>query len=195
MPNQIITNTLRIYNQGIYLRDMFMEDIDDYINWNTNEIEWQDWDAPWEDEEVNVEELRISLLQRLNKELPEVRKRFEICTIDGQHIGWLSSYYIDEDKTKLAVGIDIPNNKFRGKKMGESAITLFISYLLKSGVVSEIYTQTWSGNLRMVRLAEKCGLYVESREINNREVRGNMYDGLTFKLNKDLFWDRFSHLK
>lgn len=195
MSNQAITNILRINNQSIYLRDMSMEDMDDYINWNTNEIEWQDWDAPWEEEKVDIEELRISLLQRLNKELPEVRKRFEICITDGQHIGWLSSYYIDEDKTKFAVGIDIPNNKFRGKRMGESAITLFISYLLKSEIVSEIYTQTWSGNQRMVRLAEKCGFYVESREADYREVRGKMYDDLTFKLNKDLFWNRFSHLK
>lgn len=195
MQNKIIENRFRIFNGIIFLRDMSAYDINDYIIWNTTEIEWQDWDAPWENEETNVENLKNKLLQRLSGTMPEVRKRLEVCTVDGEHIGWVTSYNINEDKTQLAVGIDIPNRKYRGKKMGESAITLFISYLLKSETVSEIYTQTWSGNYRMISLAEKCGFEVVSRKVNYREVKGNLYDALTFKLNKDLFWDKFKHLE
>ncbi|SFB10320.1 GNAT family N-acetyltransferase [Clostridium frigidicarnis] len=196
MQNELSENVFKIYNQDILLRDMISEDIDDYIAWNTTEIEWQDWDAPWEKEEnENIEELKKQLSQRLNRELPIIRKRLEICNVNGIHMGWVSSYYIDGDKEKFAIGIDIINNKFRGKKLGELAVSLFISYLLKSEYMLDIYTQTWSGNDRMINLAEKCGFELVDREINFREVRGNMYDNLTFKLNKEVFWNRFKHLK
>jgi RimJ/RimL family protein N-acetyltransferase len=195
MQSGLMENSFRILNYGIYLRDMIIEDIDDYITWNTTEIEWQDWDAPWEKEDVNIENIRSSFFKRLNRKIPEIRTRLEICNIDNEHLGWVTTYYINGDKKRLAVGIDIPCNKFRGKNTGELALTLFISYLLKSGLASEIYTQTWSGNHRMVSLAGKCGFDLVDREINYRQVKGEMYDGLTFKLNNDLFWNRFKHLK
>ncbi|MEW8955228.1 GNAT family N-acetyltransferase [Clostridium sp.] len=196
MKSEIIENIFKIYNQHIFLRDMCIEDIEEYILWNTKEIQWQDWDAPWEDEEdIDIEELKNSLFQRLNRELPMVRRRLEICNIDGIHIGWVSSYYIEGDKSKLAIGIDIANNKFTGRKLGEFSLSLFISYLLKSGSILEIYTETWSGNHRMINLAKKCGFEVVKRKINYREVRGKNYDALTFKLNKKLFWERYKNLK
>ena len=175
---------------------MCLEDIDDYILWSTREIEWQDWDAPWEKEEnIDIEELRNNLHEKLARELPIVRRRLEICNINETHIGWVSSYYIDEDKTKFAIGIDITNNEFRGKTLGELAFSLYISYLLKSNYISDIYTQTWSGNERMIKLANKCGFELIDTEINLREVRGGMYNGLTFRLNKELFWNRYKNLK
>lgn len=188
-------NQFKLFNQGIFLRDTSIEDIDDYVIWNTKEVEWQDWDAPWEKGGINIEKLKSNLLQKPTSSVPQVRKHLEICTIDRDHIGWVSSYYINGNKTQLAIGIDIPSKKFRGQNIGESAFTLFISYLLKTGLVSEIYTQTWSGNNRMIRLAEKCGFEVIHREINYREVREKVYDDLTFKLNKELFWNRFKHLE
>lgn len=37
--------------------------------------------------------------------------------------------------------------------------------LLKSEYMLDIYTQTWSGNDRMLNLAEKCGFELVDREI------------------------------
>lgn len=196
MHNETNKSMIKIYDKEIFLRDMCLEDIDDYILWNTKEIEWQDWDAPWEKEEnIDIEELRNRLHEKISRELPIVRRRLEICNINETHIGWVSSYYIDENKTKFAIGIDIPNNEFRGKKLGELAFSLYISYLLKSDYISDIYTQTWSGNERMIKLAKKCGFELIDTEINLREVRGCMYNGLTFRLNKELFWNRYNNLK
>ena len=53
--------------------------------------------------------------------------------------------------------------------------------LLKIGA-DEIYTQTWSGNVRMIRCAEKLGFVECNRNIGTREVDGQCYDGLTFRL-------------
>lgn len=39
MQNELSENVFKIYNQDIFLRDIISEDIDDYIFWNTIEIQ------------------------------------------------------------------------------------------------------------------------------------------------------------
>lgn len=183
---------MRIYNREIYLRDMNFDDIEDYIKWNTTEIEWQNWDAPWESEEdFDIEAYRDNLIRKINTKLPIIRKRFEICLIDNTHIGWINSYYIDGNKDKLAIGIDIPSNEFRGKNLGEFSFSLFISYLLSSSEITEIYTETWSGNIRMANLAKKCCFELVERIADIRKVNGIFYDKLVFKLDNDKFKEKY----
>lgn len=50
----------------------------------------------------------------------------------------------------------------------------------------ELYTQTWSGNVRMLRCAEKLGFTECNRCIGEREVNGRKYDGLTLKFKKQV---------
>ena len=50
--------------------------------------------------------------------------------------------------------------------------------------VNELYTQTWSGNVRMLRCAEKLGFVECNRGVGTREVDGQRYDGLTFRIQK-----------
>ena len=74
----------------------------------------------------------------------------------------------------------------RGKGYAFSALRLFIRYLLGCGE-TEIYTQTWSGNVRMIGLAEKLGFEEYRRKRDYRTVSGKKYDGLTFRLNLEKF--------
>ena len=114
-----------------------------------------------------------------------VRKNFEICTGDGTHIGWINRYYINDnfswtqDEANMAIGIDIPAVKMRGCGYGENAMKGFIQYLSENGV-DTIYTQTWSGNERMIRLAEKLGFEECDRKAGIRVVDGKRYDAVTF---------------
>jgi RimJ/RimL family protein N-acetyltransferase len=57
---------------------------------------------------------------------------------------------------------------------------------------SEIYIQTWSGNERMIHIAQKIGFEEYRRKIGIRSVRGGTYDGLTFKLNGERFKEFFA---
>ncbi|WP_160680407.1 GNAT family N-acetyltransferase [Clostridium sp. C8-1-8] len=181
-----------LHNNKVWLRDMCEADIDDYIIWNTTEIEWQNWDSPWEKEEkVDVYKLRESLKLRLHSKIPRSRRRLEICKSDGNHIGWVSSYYINGDISKLAVGIDIPNQSYRGEKLGQAALSLFIAYKFETEDVDNIYTETWSGNYRMIKLAEKLGFQLAKREFNSINLDGQVYHGLTFKLDKIKFINTF----
>ena len=187
-----------IKNGDVTLRDMVETDISDYVAWFTKETDWQNYDAPWEmsksseiDELKSWSEYYISIKDLKSDEL---RWKFEI-EYKGLHVGWVSSYLIDEDyeyisykdsfnkKTYRAIGIDICNPNYRGKGIGKKALSSFIKYYFDKGE-REIYTQTWSGNFRMINLANSLGFSEIMRKKDYRIVNNKKYDGLTFILKK-----------
>ncbi len=186
---------MEIQFENIVLRDMKESDIEDYVRWFTTETEWMDWDAPWEDEETDADAERkkwTKYYESVKTEPDDVtRWKFEI-EYEGKHIGWVSSYVIDENyewvgevsdgqKVNRTIGVTIGESKIWGKHIGTNALRAFIRYYADRGC-KEIYTQTWSGNIRMMRVAEKLGFQECNRLVNERDVRGQKYDGLTFML-------------
>jgi RimJ/RimL family protein N-acetyltransferase len=180
---------MQMKNKNIILRYIKEEDINDYIRWTTVETEWNKWDAPWEDDDFGefVEWRRDDL-----KITPKKFSRLEIDTITGQHIGWVTTYFIDKTKEKTGVGIDIPSITDRGKGYGENALSLFMAYLFNTE--ETLYTQTWSGNNPMLKLAKKIGFIEVERNKNYRMVRGEYYDGLTFSISKKDFFIKYVDL-
>jgi RimJ/RimL family protein N-acetyltransferase len=190
---------IAISDEKVILRDFIESDIEKRIYWETIETEWQLWDAPWEYENLTKEEEEKNLTRYITKmrswinkfdTMPDEEKRlgFQICTIDNVYIGWCNSYTIDdnfcysESGTRCAIGIDIPETSQRGNGYAFHALCLFVDYLLKGGE-SEIYIQTWSGNERMISLADKLGFEECHRKNGIRSIRGRTYDGLSFRLN------------
>ena len=185
---------MQIKCEGIILRDMIETDIDDYVRWFTTETEWTVWDAPWEPVECDETAQRtewteyFESVRKLSDD--ELRWKFEI-EYNGRHIGWVSSYLINEDYEWIAaaavqdgqtvyraIGIDICETDIWGHGVGAAALQTFIQYCVDNGC-GEIYTQTWSGNKRMLRCAAKLGFEVCGRNVDKREVNGEKYDGLT----------------
>lgn len=194
---------MQIRYQSILLRDMRESDIDDDIRWNTAETEWALWDAPWEmEEEVRTFDpaaYREKELASLKKPLPDHRMTFEVDTAEGVHIGSVSTYCLDGrlewkrlaegeplEAQRWAVGIDINDPAYWSGGWGTQALTAFVRYHLEAGW-TDLYTQTWSGNVRMVGLAEKLGFRECLRKAGVRSVRGGVYDGLTFRLDPAAF--------
>lgn len=194
-----------IEGKTVILRDFIESDIASRIRWETEENEWQQWDAPWEYEGLSEAE-RAAELEGYIKAMRTKLERLKACQDDaprsgfqivykptGEYIGWCNSYFIDGDCSycdepteHTAIGIDIPVMAARGKGCAVEALTLFIDYLVANGI-SDIFTQTWSGNTRMIRLANKLGFYECKRKPGIRAVRGEKYDGLTFKLDFDKY--------
>lgn len=194
-----------LVTNDLILRDFQESDISVRIHWETIETEWQLWDAPWEYDEMSnaekQEELAryIGLMQKwveYYKDLPADTQRntFQIETNDAAHtyIGWVNAYRIDDNfcYTKqngyCTIGINIPTMAVRGKGYAYQALAAFVDYLLACGE-PDIYTQTWSGNVRMIHIAQKMGFEECCRKVGIRTVRGNTYDGLTFRLNKEKY--------
>lgn len=199
-----------IVTKDLFLRDLSETDIEKRIYWETTETEWQLWDAPWEYEGLTEVEKTHELSEYTDylhmkakrfENMPKDKKRysFEVETKDRRYIGWVSSYSIDDDcaytekEGHCTIGIDIPDVSARGKGYAYQALCAFINYLYEHGE-SEIFTQTWSGNERMMHIAEKIGFEECCRKIGVRSVRGRTYDGLTFKLNQDKFKKFSKHI-
>lgn len=186
--------------KGIILRDFIESDIDKRIYWETVETEWQQWDAPWEYEGLTEEEKQnelqgyieslkhwveqdAKLAQENISSKNKIRYRFQICLNNESrdYIGWCTAYCIDEEYCytdedgRLAVGINIPEQAMRGKGYATQALCMFIKYLLEHGE-KEIFTQTWSGNERMIHVAKKIGFEECCRKKDFREVRGKKYE-------------------
>ncbi len=189
---------MKIKYENIILRDMMESDIEDYVRWFTTETEWSNTDAPWEPIESDEETERTSwreYYESVKKLSDDVRRwKFEI-EWNGRHIGWVSSYPIDENYEWIgeikdgqtvyrAIGIDICEPDVWGNGIGTNALRAFMNYYFENGV-GELYTQTWSGNVRMLRLAEKLSFVECNRNVGTREVNGQKYDGLTFRLKRE----------
>jgi RimJ/RimL family protein N-acetyltransferase len=201
---------MELKNDLVILRDFAQTDIEKRVFWETVENEWQLWDAPWEYEGKEKDELirdleeyetKMHLWVAEQKEENDLRTGFQISINDDTrtYIGWCNSYKINDNfeitqaKGHCAIGINIPTMMARGKGLATSAMTLFIDYLMKNEV-NEIYTQTWSGNKRMIGLANKLGFEECMRKTNIYKVKGKLYDELTFRLNLDKFHE-FSNLE
>ncbi len=177
------------YRYGsITLRDMEERDIADHIRWNNVDTAWDEWDAPDEPiEPVDPDEFRIAKMALIRRTacMPdtELRHRFEVDA-DGMHIGWATSYYIDPER--LALGLDICESQYWGQGLGKRILAAFIQYMLEHGR-EDLYLQTWSGNVRMIRAAQRVGFVECSRIVGNRSIRGGVYDSLTFRLDVERF--------
>lgn len=194
-------NAIRLTFEDIALRDMQESDIEDYVRWFTTETKWNDYDAPWEPiEDQNEESQHTSWREHYDQmeNAPEdrIRWKFEI-EWNGRHVGWISSYLIDENYECVgeikegqtvyrAVGIDICESDAWSHGIGTKALRTFMNYYFDQGC-HELYAQTWSGNVCMVRCAQKLRFQECERKIGNREVNGKKYDGPTFRMERKMF--------
>lgn len=184
-------------DERVLLRDFMRQDIEKRLYWETVETEWQLWDGPWEYEGQTEEQRREAMVRYIKKmegwadrygQIPETERRwsFQICTAEGEYIGWCGAYRIGEDcecdpeGRRVAIGIDLPERQARGKGLATRALRLFMAYQYEQGE-RELYTQTWSGNERMIGLARKLGFEEYCRKPGVCTVRGKQYDGLTFR--------------
>jgi len=183
---------VKLIGEKTMLRDYIPNDYYDHVAWRTTITEWQSWDAPWDDSRdiSSVEEYaerRESRLKRVTDD--DIRWTFEICTYpDEKHIGWMNCYCIDhfgnyatKDTGRYALGIDIVPPEYRGKGIGKEAFKLYQDFLLDFGI-TETYTQTWSGNTRMIALAESLGYEVYKVKKNFYKTPNGNYSRITFKL-------------
>lgn len=191
---------MEIKYRQIVLRDMAQRDIDDWIRWYNVETEWGDWDAPDEAlEPVDPEKYRAEMEEQLKKPREGMRTFFELDTAAGDHIGMVTSYAIDEafhwmswkdarasGTFSYTLGLDICDSRFWGKGLGTQALAAFVKYFLDNGM-EVLCLQTWSGNASMIRTAQKVGFRECNRISGNRNIRGGVYDSLTFRLDTESF--------
>jgi len=192
---------VRIRGERVLLRDPQPEDVEARVRWRTVEIAWGEWDAPWEGNEPvppeRIEGLRRHLREQMAAPLPRPRTQLWIERIGGPLLGWVNRYHDDPAERSTWVGIDICESAYWGQGLGTEALRLWLSYLLSElrfprgeeasfcpvqDALRRVRLGTWSGNLRMIRCAEKCRFVLVDRRVGVREVRGERYDAVEFAL-------------
>ncbi len=169
----------------IRLRDFRAEDLDDYAKWLAPGQEWQRWDGPY---------FGPPMLESIREHIAAVREgvetgnweehRWRVVIADDDSdrlMGVVSRYWISEESNWLAVGIDLYDPQSWGKGIGTEALRRWCSYLFVDfPEIERLDLRTWSGNERMMRLAERLGFKLEARFRNARRVEGKRYDALGY---------------
>jgi len=172
--------------ERVLLRDPRPEDVEARLRWVTTETAWQDWDAPWEGPKImppeRIDERRQAMLESIAEPLPTPRSSLYVELPGGPLLGWVNSYRHDPVHRTASAGIDICESAFWGQGIGTEALRLWIGYLFTELDLHRVGLETWSGNQRMIRCAEKCGFVEEGRFRENVEYRGGRYDGVKLGL-------------
>ncbi|GAF13072.1 acetyltransferase, GNAT family [Bacillus sp. JCM 19046] len=134
--------------------------------------EWKQWDAPY--------------FPHHTKTLAAFLAKKEQW-IDDDHcwlievndvVGTVSCYYEDAQKRWLEMGIGFYEGKSWGKGLGTRALILWMNHLFQTMPLVRVGLTTWSGNYRMVRVAEKLGMTMEGRMRKVRFYNGTHYDSI-----------------
>lgn len=152
---------MRIIRGRIVLRDEPREsDNEDHFRWY-NLQEWDYYDEPWTPPREPISWEEWEQRQREREETlyasPERGSSWQIDTAEGRHIGSISCYHVDKDAGVPMIGIGLPEEDTWGRGYGTEAVRLLLDYLFREVGLDEVRTGTWTGNARMVRVAQKCG--------------------------------------
>lgn len=180
---------MKILGTHIVLRDERRgTDDEDLFRW-LNLEEWNYYDEPdkpfkgisREEFEKRLEERR----RRPGKPSPDSHN-WQIDTVEGQHIGWVNYYHLDEQAKRACVGICLPEEEMWGKGYGTEAVRLLVEHLLGEMELGEVRTATWTGNKRMMRCAEKSGFKEIGRMPHRAEysVRGEPLERIEFSISR-----------
>lgn len=174
---------MKIEGDKIILRDWEIADLDEYRYWNTDKHLWMDFDAPYF-KKISAKEWEV-FIPKLEKRIrennfPSIRNRLVIADKQtNQFLGTVSWYFQEKETNWKSLGIIIFNEKYWTKGIGSEAFKLWIDYVFNSDKsLNRIDLRTWSGNKRMIRLAEKLGFKQEACFRSARIVNNEYYDSI-----------------
>jgi RimJ/RimL family protein N-acetyltransferase len=147
------------------------------VKYHEEEPEWAKWDGPYYSlKKESFDDFCRKLENATSKEPPSR----VIMECQGKIIGTVNYYWEHEQTRWLEVGIDIYDSGYWNSGLGTEALTLWITQLFESFEVERIGLTTWSGNVRMMRCAEKLGMKLEGRMRRCRYYQGYYYDSIRY---------------
>lgn len=174
----------------IILRELMLKDLEDYLYWNHPSREFHKYNGPYygtdSEQELKdyVEELR-SAFTKGEKNIFENRRIIANKATD-EIIGRVNWYWKSEETLWLEVGIVIFNENYWGKGIGATALEMWIDEVFEQKPeLVRIGLSTWSGNVRMMKLAEKLGLMKEAVIRKARIVNEEYFDSISYGILKE----------
>lgn len=180
--------SFRIEGKNINIRTTIENDIKDYERWNVADLKAWEFDGPWYYEDLS--KVIAARKKWCSVDRVPTYKFLEIETKDNFHIGWVIVYHNIQDPHMTEIGIDIPEDKYWGKGLGEEVLRLWIDYLFKERNFTRLGFETWEGNKGMIKLGEKLGFIEEGRIRKGCEVKGTFYDRIKMGILRNEWMER-----
>ncbi|MFA2563605.1 MULTISPECIES: GNAT family N-acetyltransferase [Bacillus] len=137
--------------------------------------EWKKWDAPYF--LFSMQEYS-SYKEKMKTRLKEEPLSNLIIENNGQIIGAIGFYWEYKPTRWLEIGLVIYNPNYWNGGYGTEALTLYRDLLFEKMEIGRVGITTWSGNERMMKVAEKIGMSLEGRMRKCRYYNGTYYDSI-----------------
>lgn len=164
------------------LRDWEIKDLKIYQYWETDHKKWKDFNGPYYPKITNAElkkQIDVIKIKIEATNWPKLRKNLIIADEHNEMLGTVSWYWQSKETHWLSIGLVIYDDKNWSKGIGYEALSLWISYLFETNTnLVRMDLRTWSGNIGMMKLAEKLGFKLEARFRDARIVNGKYYDSI-----------------
>jgi len=169
----------------IILRDILLKDLEDYYHWNHPDRKFHKYNGPYFKQKTKDElKLFVKLvrdkLTRGDKHVLKNKKLIADKRTD-HIIGAVNWYWKSEETLWMEIGIVIFNENYWGKGIGDKAFKQWIQEVFTTNPdIIRLGLSTWSGNKRMIRLAEKLGFLREAVYRKARIVDHQYYDSISY---------------
>ncbi|MGA9288384.1 MAG: GNAT family protein [Anaerobacillus sp.] len=170
---------ITITKDKVVLSEATWDDINELYYWKYEEEEQEakKWNGPYIAEKKETKEEYRREWTEHNEIHPGVPDTLVILAGD-KVIGYVGSYWVDKYTNWLETGIVIYDKNYWNGGYGTEAYKTWIDFLFRSTDLHRIGMSTWSGNVRMMKVAEKIGMREEARIRQARMVNGQYYDAI-----------------
>lgn len=170
---------LQIRGEKVSLRAIHEGDLPELYEliYGEKESEWKKWDAPYYPlEYISFDEYREETNKYVfHSSTPHSRM---IIEVHGEIIGTVNYYWEHKESLWLEVGIVIYKAGYWNGGYGTDALRLWIDYLFSTLPLVRIGLSTWSGNKRMMKVAEKLGMKLEGQIRKARLYQDEYFDSI-----------------
>lgn len=170
---------IEIVGQKIVLKEATYQDFDELYYWKYEEKEQEakKWNGPYIPERKKTKEDFMESWERNYWIFPNVPNTL-IIFVEDKLIGTVGCYWVDKNTNWLETGIVIYDKNYWNGGYGTEAYKLWIDFLFRSTELHRLGMSTWSGNIRMMKVAEKMGMKEEARIRQARIVDSKYFDAI-----------------
>ncbi len=165
---------------NIELKPFRKSDLTDFwqLAFSDDEAEWTKWNGPYFHDKLPTQSDFINHQEKYNYVNNPLKK---LIWLNGHMVGMVSANYEDGDLMQwLDVGIVIYDESRWHSGIGKEALRKWISELFEFVDLPHIGLTTWSGNIRMMKLAESIGMTKEAQIRQVRYWNGKYWDSVKY---------------
>ena len=169
----------------LILRELKLKDLDDYLKWKHPSCKFRKYNGPYYKQETEKELVELiavyrKKLERGDQNVLENKKIIANKETD-EIIGEVNWYWKSEETLWMELGVVIFNENYWGQGIGYGALKMWVDEKFKENPkLIRLGLTTWSGNERMMKLAEKLGFKKEAVYRKARIVNNEYFDSVSY---------------